>query len=317
MNKQIHHTFLVSDEYSGKRLDLVLSQLLSGYSRSLIQKWIDEHQVTVNKNRAKPSHQVKENDVILVNTDITPAFSLDPIKIDFNILFEDEHIVIINKPPGLIAHPGAGNPTGTILNGLLYRYPENRIIPRAGIVHRLDKDTSGLMVISKSLKSYYQLIGDIKERAIKREYEAICYGTILEPGSVDEPIGRHSKHRTKMSINRQGKNATTLYEPVQIFNNFTLLKLKLITGRTHQIRVHLTHIGHPLIGDQTYGAYQKKLHITSELSQIIQSFPRQALHAKKLSLNHPITKKEIIVEAPTPLDLNSLLLAIQNEELAE
>ncbi len=313
MNEQIQHTFSIGPEYSEQRLDLVLSRLIPGYSRSLIQKWINDNQVTVNKNNTKPSYHVQTGDVILVNATITPAFSLEPYKIDFDVIFEDKHILVINKPSGLIVHPGAGNPSNTILNGLLYKDPSCKIIPRAGIVHRLDQHTSGLMVIAKTLPCYYQLIDDIKERTIKREYSAICHGAIQTPGNIDEPIGRHPHHRTKMSVNKNGKPAITFYRVIEQFHYFTWLRVKLVTGRTHQIRVHLTHIGHPIVGDQVYGSNPKKQSVTPKLADVVNSFPRQALHATKLAFNHPITTESLEFETKMPNDMQQLLSAMQNE----
>lgn len=314
MNEQIQHTFLINHENAGQRLDLVLSSLLPDYSRSLMKKWIADQQVKVNDNYTKSSHKVQEGDIILIDATITPAFTIEPMAMEFNIIHEDEHIMVINKPAGLIVHPGAGNGSGTILNGLLHRFSDSKIIPRAGIVHRLDKDTTGLMVITKTLPSYYKMVEDIKERTVKREYEALCQGTIDIPGTIDEPIGRHPKNRVKMCVNTRGKTATTLYEVIQKFKSFTWLRLNLVTGRTHQIRVHLAHIFRPIVGDQTYGGKQRTSHLSDDMLTAINELSRQALHAKRLSFSHPITKEELSFEAPLPDDMLNLIQTLKNDD---
>ncbi|NQY43024.1 MAG: RluA family pseudouridine synthase, partial [Legionellales bacterium] len=236
----------------------------------------------------------------------------EPQNITLEIIYEDEELLVINKPSNLIVHPGAGNLTTTILNGLLYKYPNSKYIPRAGIVHRLDKDTTGLMVIAKTLSTYYKLVEKIRDRKVIRIYEAICYGNLPYPNKIIEPIGRHPIHRTKMCVHPKGKPAETRFEIIKNYQDFTWLKLKLITGRTHQIRVHLSHIKHPIVGDQTY-ANNRNIK-NEEIRKTIKELGRQALHAKELSFTHPISHKELSFTTELPLDIQRLLQTIEHAE---
>ncbi len=312
MNEQIHNTFIITNELDGQRLDLALSNLLPDYSRSLIQKWINSQQILLNKKNTKTKVIVRAGDQIDIKVTITANNTYEPIDIPLDIIYEDEELIVINKPAKQIVHPGAGNPTGTLLNGLIYKYPKSKILPRAGIVHRLDKDTTGLMVIAKTLPTYYKLVENIKNRTIIRIYEAICYGILEIPGKITEPIGRHPTNRTKMSVNLKGKPAETRFEIIKKLKNFTWLKLQLITGRTHQIRVHLSHIRHPIVGDQTYANNRNIKNLA--ISTAINKLGRQALHARQLSFTHPITKKELSFKTELPKDIRQLINILQNDE---
>lgn len=312
MNEQIQHTFKISEDFTSQRLDLVLSKLLPEYSRVTIQKWITNAEVLVNKKTTKPKYLLQNNDIIEVKASLIKYDEYQPEAIDFEIVHEDEGILIINKPHNLVVHPGAGNYTGTVLNGLLYKYPDSNTIPRAGIVHRLDKDTTGLMVIAKTLSSYYQLCNALKIKQIQRVYQAICYGNPPLQNTIIAPIGRNQNNRLKMCVTERGKYAETEYRVINHFNRCSHLEVKLITGRTHQIRVHLTHIGFPLVGDQTYKGNMPKQD-SNNISNAIKQLNRQALHATQLTLTHPITNKIMQFNAPLPNDFQDILDNLQSQ----
>ena len=252
--------------------------------------------------------------MIEVEAKIEPALFDTAENIPLNIVFEDDHILIINKPAGLVSHPGAGNKTGTLVNALLHHDSELSKLPRAGLVHRLDKDTTGLLIVAKDTQSFDSLTEAMKKRRIKRQYLALCQGRIISGGTIDKPIDRDSKNRVKMAVTDTGKPAVTHYRVKARYPAHTLLSVELETGRTHQIRVHLTHAGYPLVGDKTYRK-QKALvcRITPELQQACLHFPRQALHAEKLTLTHPINGRDINFKAPIPDDMNSLIKSMEHE----
>jgi len=293
----------------GKRADQVLGQHLPEYSRSQIQKWVKDGQLRINQQSClKPNKPLKENDQItLIIPPATPLIHA-PQNIALDIIHEDHHILLINKPANLTVHPGAGNPQDTLLNGLLMHDPKLIELPRAGIVHRLDKDTSGLMVIAKTIEAQNALIEMIKRREVTRIYLALTWGQTPLQFSVDAPIGRHKTKRTLMTVTASGKPAKTHFETIEKLGNFSLLSCKLETGRTHQIRVHLLHEGYPIIGDSTY---QKKIPLAYPVpwttQQAINSLNRQFLHAHKLSFLHPLSHKSMQFECPLPLDLVSTL----------
>jgi 23S rRNA pseudouridine1911/1915/1917 synthase len=261
-----------------------------------------------------PKHKVNHTDIIEIEAKIEPALSDSAENIPLNIVFEDDHILIINKSAGLVSHPGAGNKTGTLVNALLHHDSTLSTLPRAGLIHRLDKDTSGLLIIAKDSQSFDHLTEAMKKRQIKRQYLALCQGRIISGGTIDKPIDRDSKNRVKMAVTDSGKPAVTHYRVKARYPAHTLLSIELETGRTHQIRVHLTHAGYPLVGDKTYRK-QKALacRISPELQQACLHFPRQALHAEKLTLTHPINGKSVTFKAPVPNDLSSLIETMQHE----
>jgi 23S rRNA pseudouridine1911/1915/1917 synthase len=239
-------------------------------------------------------------------------FEAEPI--DLNIVYEDEHIMVINKPAGLVVHPGAGNADGTLLNALLHHCPSIAEVPRAGIVHRLDKDTTGLMVIAKTIPAQTHLVEAMQEREITREYEAICHGTMTAGGTVDEPIGRHPTKRTHMAVTSSGRPAVTHYRVMEKFRAHTRLRLRLETGRTHQIRVHMTYINYPLVGDPVYAGRPRPPRKADEaLLTVLRGFKRQALHAAMLRLAHPITSEIMEWHAPIPDDMVELTLALRED----
>ncbi len=292
------------------RLDQVLARLLPEYSRSRLQEWIAQEQVKVDGAAATIKQKMWGGEAVEVVPQSHPAEQPHLAEdITLDIVYEDDSILIINKPAGLVVHPGSGNWEGTLLNALLHHAPQLAEIPRAGIVHRLDKDTSGLLVVAKTLTAQTALVRQLQARTVQREYYALVYGELLRAGRVDAPMGRHLTQRTKMAVVADGKPATTHYSVAERFPDCTLLRCKLETGRTHQIRVHLASIRHPLVGDSIYikGAQKCPPH----LRPILAAFPRQALHAAQLGLEHPVTGEWLEWQALLPDDMAQLLKDIR------
>ena len=316
MNKEtIELQAQVRDDQFGKRLDQVIADLFPDFSRSRLKEWILAEKVTVDGQvvtKAREKMQGGEEIHIQAELDVEVHHEAEDIKL--NIIYEDEHLLVINKPANLVVHPGAGNPSGTVLNALLHHYPEIDLVPRAGIVHRLDKDTTGLMVVAKTVQAQTQLVADLQERLITREYEAVCLGRLTAGGTVDKPIGRHPTKRTNMAVNEFGRESVTHYRVIEKFRVHSHIRLRLETGRTHQIRVHMSHIRHPLVGDIQYGGRVQTPKSASEsFIQSLRGFKRQALHAAMLRFHHPITDEEMTFEAPLPEDFQNLLLALKQD----
>ncbi|MEQ4675973.1 23S rRNA pseudouridine(1911/1915/1917) synthase RluD [Providencia vermicola] len=313
MAQQVQLSAIIAESQLGQRLDQALAELFPDYSRSRIKEWILDDRVQVNgKVINKPKEKVLGSEQILIDALIEEDNRWEPQDIPLNIIYEDEDILIINKPRGLVVHPGAGNPDGTILNALLYRYPEIVDVPRAGIVHRLDKDTTGLMVVAKTVPAQTHLVESLQLREITREYEAVAVGRMTAGGMVEEPISRHPTKRTHMAVHPMGKPAVTHYRIMEHFRAHTRLRLRLETGRTHQIRVHMAHINHPLIGDQLYGGRPRPLKgATEEFLEVMRNFDRQALHATMLRLYHPISGIQMEWHAPLPDDMVKLIEALK------
>lgn len=299
----------------GMRLDQALAEILSQYSRSRIKNWILDGHVQVNGTVLdKPKERVLGGEKIRIDTVIEEEVNHQAENIPLNIVYEDDAILVINKPRDLVVHPGAGNPNGTILNALLYHYPDIANVPRAGIVHRLDKDTTGLMVVAKTIEAQTRLVESLQLREITREYEAVAMGIITAGGTVDEPITRHPTKRTHMAVFPTGKPAVTHYRVMERYRLHTRLRLRLETGRTHQIRVHMAHIAHPLIGDPLYGGRPRPPKGASqEFMQVLRNFDRQALHATMLRLFHPITGEQMQWDAPIPEDMQQLIKVLQDD----
>lgn len=299
----------------GMRLDQALAEILSQYSRSRIKTWILDGHVQVNGTVLdKPKERVLGGEKIRIDTVIEEEVNHQAENISLNIVYEDDAILVINKPRDLVVHPGAGNPNGTILNALLYHYPDIANVPRAGIVHRLDKDTTGLMVVAKTIEAQTRLVESLQLREITREYEAVAMGIITAGGTVDEPITRHPTKRTHMAVFPTGKPAVTHYRVMERYRLHTRLRLRLETGRTHQIRVHMAHIAHPLIGDPLYGGRPRPPKGASqEFMQVLRNFDRQALHATMLRLFHPITGEQMQWDAPIPEDMQQLIKVLQDD----
>ena len=299
----------------GKRLDQALAEMFPDYSRSRIKDWILADQVSVDGQIVnKPREKLLGEELIEIDASIEVQERHSAQNIDLNIVYEDEHILVINKPTNLVVHPGAGNANGTILNALLNHVPDIGSVPRAGIVHRLDKDTTGLMVVAKTIPAQTHLVEKLQAREISREYEAVVYGNLIAGGSIDEPIGRHPTKRTNMAVVQSGKPALTHYRVKQKFRAHTHLRLKLASGRTHQIRVHMAHLRHPLVGDQAYGGRPRLPKAASDIMiETIRGFKRQALHAIQLELEHPITGEWMSFKAPLPDDFVNLLAVLKED----
>ncbi len=299
----------------GLRLDQVLADLFPEYSRSKLKTWIQDGNVAVNGEVITvPRHKMQMDEIVTVQAEMDVQVSSEAQDIELNIVYEDEHIMVINKPADLVVHPGAGNPSGTVLNALLNHVPDIDKVPRAGIVHRLDKDTTGLMVVAKTIPAQTHLVDQLQRREMSREYEAIALGTMVAGGIVDAPIGRHATKRTHMAVRESGKPAVTHYRVIEKFRAYTHLRLKLETGRTHQIRVHMAHIKHPLLGDQVYGGRPRLPKGASDaFIAALRGFQRQALHAAQLSLFHPETEEWMTFKAPLPEDMQALLKAVRKD----
>ncbi len=314
MNQVIEADFVVPIELSEMRLDQVLAELMSDYSRSRLQAWIKQGAVTVNGAQLKAKEKVKVNDLIEVSAELESQGEWEAEDIPLDLVYQDGDILVINKPAGLVVHPAAGNMQGTLVNALLNLFPELINVPRAGIVHRLDKDTTGLMVVARNLSAHAHIVEQLQSRSMGREYEAVAVGSMTGGGTVNEPIARHSRNRKKMAVSPFGKPAVTHYRLVKRYPAHTHLRVKLETGRTHQIRVHMAHIHHPLIGDSTYGGRLKlPAGVSDELKQGLREFGRQALHAKKLTLVHPSHGEEMSWEVPLPEDMLGLIDLLERE----
>lgn len=301
-------------EFSGQRFDQITAQLWSDFSRERLKQWLIDGQILVDGKVVKPKNRSQGNETISLDVTLTEQLYLQAEAIDLNIVYQDDDILIINKPVGMVVHPGAGNPAGTLVNALLYHFPQSRELPRAGLVHRIDKDTSGLLVIAKNLTAQHHLSQQLEQKSVYRIYDALCYGQIIAGNTIDAPIKRHPVERTKMAVVHGGKPAVTHYHVQQRFQDFTLIKAQLETGRTHQIRVHFNHIGHPLLGDQNYARLKLPKNASDTLKTALQQFKRQALHARKLGLVHPRTGETMQFEVAMPDDMQQLLALLQAEQ---
>ncbi len=299
--------FQIPADAFGQRLDQAAVTLLPEFSRSRLQQWIKQGKILLNGEACKARTKVSGGETLLITIEQEPQGEWLAEKIPLDIVYEDDSLLVINKPVGLVVHPAVGNQTGTLLNALLYYCPALINVPRAGIVHRLDKDTSGILVVAKTLQSQTHLVNQLQNRAFDREYEAIVQGEMISGGTVDEMIGRHPTHRVKMAVVRSGKEAVTHYRIKERYRGYTCLQVKLETGRTHQIRVHMAHIKSPVVGDQVYGG---RLRLPpgcdDTLKQFLNNYKRQALHARRLGLEHPETGEWLIWEAAVPEDLQTL-----------
>ena len=305
----------IDKTFSGKRLDLVLADTFSEFSRSKLKKWLESNLVSVNEEVVnKPSFKVTfpaKLELIIPDENLTEDLAE---RLDLKIIKSTKQYIIISKEAGMVVHPGAGNKSGTLLNALLYEYPELKKLPRAGIVHRLDKDTSGIMVVARNESGMQSLSEQISTRSIKRIYQAFTVGKIERSGKIEAPIGRHPKNRQKQAIIDSGREAISHYKVIESFGSYSHVEVSLETGRTHQIRVHMNHLGFPLIGDPLYGRrrrFAKNTH--QKLREIIESFPRQALHAAQLSFIDPATSKEVTFQSNLPSDLVELRENLLNQ----
>lgn len=313
MAQQVQLTATVSESQLGQRLDQTLAELFPDYSRSRIKEWILDRRVTVNGVMVDtPKEKVLGGERVAIDAEIEEAQRWEPQDLPLDIVYEDEDIIVINKPRDFVVHPGAGNPDGTVLNALLHHFPAIMDVPRAGIVHRLDKDTTGLMVVAKTVPAQTHLVDSLQRREITREYEAVAIGNMTAGGTVEQPISRHSTKRTHMAVHPMGKPAVTHYRIMEHFRAHTRLRLRLETGRTHQIRVHMSHISHPLVGDPLYGGRPRPPKGASEaFITTLRGFDRQALHATMLRLYHPISGIEMEFHAALPQDMVDLIAALK------
>jgi 23S rRNA pseudouridine1911/1915/1917 synthase len=299
--------------YSQDRLDQVVAALFPQYSRSRLQSWIKSGQLLVDGVAWRPRDKVSGGELVEIDA-VASTISDEAEDIPLDIVFEDESILVINKPSGLVVHPGAGNRKGTLLNALLHFCPDLNEVPRAGIVHRLDKETTGLMVVAKTIESQTSLVQQLQSREVKRLYHAVVYGLPPKQGIVDAPIGRHRLQRTRMAIREQGKEAITRFRLLGAYKSHSHMEFSLETGRTHQIRVHMQHLGYPLVGDPAYGGqFRTPRKGGEELGAVLKEFPRQALHAKALSFLHPATLDQVTFENDLPEDLRLLLTALEKD----
>lgn len=311
MTQSIHLQATVPDELGGYRLDQAVAQIFPEHSRSRLKSWIQSGELQVDGVQKRPRDKLQGGEQVEVKAQLQQEERWQPEAIDIDVVYEDDHILVLNKPAGLVVHPAAGHYDGTLLNALLHHCPSISAVPRAGIVHRLDKDTTGLMVVAKTLEAQTDLVAQLQERAMGREYEAVACGVMTGGGCVDEPMARHSKQRQKMAVSPMGKDAITHYRLLKKYRGHTHIRLKLETGRTHQIRVHMAHLHYPLVGDQVYGGRMRQPKgIGVELQECLRDFKRQALHAKRLEFYHPHTEELVSWEVPLPEDMVALLLEL-------
>jgi len=314
MNTRITLQAEVTEELSGKRLDQAAAQLFPDFSRARLQAWIKAGSLLVNGAGRRNRDKVFASDSLSIDAELTAEeeWSAEPMALD--IVFEDKSLLVINKQAGAVVHPAAGHRDGTLLNGLLHYCPQLELVPRAGIVHRLDKDTTGLMVVAKTLQAHTSLVKQLQARSVSREYEAVVIGVLTAGGTIDQPLGRHPVNRKKQAVLQDGKEAITHYKVIKRFRAHTHVQVKLETGRTHQIRVHFAHLQYPLVGDKVYGG---RLRIpagcSQELDQALRRFGRQALHARRLGLLHPDDEQPMSWETALPTDMATLLAALQQD----
>ncbi len=307
----------VPDSAAGRRFDAVLAELFPEFSRSRLSEWIKTGAVLLDGAPARPRDPLRGGEVATLNAVLDTETDALPEDIPLAVLYEDDHVFVIDKPAGLVVHPGAGNPTGTLVNALLFRDPALAKVPRAGVVHRLDKDTSGVMVVARTVQAQTALVEQLSAREVHRQYLAVVSGALVSGGTADAPIDRHPRDRLRMAVREDGRDAVTHYRLRERFRAHTALECRLETGRTHQIRVHMAHLKHPIIGDPLYGGALKLPKGASDaLATQLRGFKRQALHAETLEFMHPITGEAIRNSAPVPADLLALMKALREDTAA-
>lgn len=311
----LRHEAIVPVTAAGRRFDQTVAEMFPDYSRSRLTGWIKDGKVLLDGGRAVPRQLVRGGEKVELEAELENEVHAQAEDIALDIRFEDDDLMVVDKPMGLVVHPGAGNPTGTMLNALLHHNPGLAELPRGGIVHRLDKDTAGLMVVAKTLAAHTRLVEMLSLHEVRRQYEAVVLGTMVAGGTVDEPIGRHQHDRLKQGVRDVidgGKESVTHYRVRERFRAHSLIQCNLETGRTHQIRVHMAHIGHPLVGDQLYGnGLRLPRGASQELIDSLRGFRRQALHAEKLGFDHPITGEYLEFDSPRPADQDALIEALR------
>lgn len=301
-------------DMAGMRLDRALAALFPAWSRARLQQWLRDGMILVDGERPRARDAVRGGELVELRALQAEETSWQAEEVGFRIVYEDAALIVVDKPAGLTVHPGAGNPGGTLVNGLLHHAPELAHLPRAGIVHRLDKDTSGLLVVARTLEAHKSLVEQLQARSMGREYEAVVCGVLTAGGTVSEPIGRHPAARTRMAVNERGKPAVTHYRVVERYAAHTWIRVRLETGRTHQIRVHMAHVRHPLVGDPDYGGRLRlPAGCSPALREMLRSFRRQALHAARLALLHPGDGMPREWTAPIPTDMQALIEALRRD----
>jgi len=315
LRRGVASEFTVAPEMAGKRLDSVAAAVFSAYSRNRLQQWISDGYLTVNGQQRRARDKLVGGEIMSLQLPAEELVedsldSFEPEPLDIPVVFEDDHIIVINKPAGMVMHPAPGNRRGTLLNGLLYHYNGQLGVPRAGIVHRLDKETSGLCVVARTLEAHTHLVRQLQSREMGRHYTAVVIGDVPINGTIDAPIGRHPRDRKRMAVSEHGKPAITHYKCEERYLGCAKVGVKLESGRTHQIRVHMTHIGHSLIGDPVYG--RRLAVLPRQVANVpeVAAFSRQALHAKTLTLVHPATEALVSFDTPMPDDMQGLCAAL-------
>ena len=304
----------VPDQASGRRFDAVLAELFPEYSRSRLAEWIKSGDVLLDGRQARPRDPVRGGERVVLTAVLEIQTRSEPEDIALDILYEDADVFVIDKPAGLVVHPGAGNPAGTLVNALLHRDPGLATLPRAGIVHRLDKDTSGVMVVARTLPAHTSLVEQLSAREVHRQYLAVVVGSLVSGGTVNAPIDRHPRDRLRQAVREDGRDAVTHYRLRERFRAHTLLECRLETGRTHQIRVHMAHIKHPIVGDPLYGGPLKlPKGATDALVESLRGFKRQALHAETLEFAHPVSGEPIRCSTPMPADMHALVGTLRDD----
>ncbi len=314
-SKPIQCSAQVPAELAGTRLDQIAAKLFPDYSRSRLQEWIKSGQLLVDGQKKRPRDMISEASTIRINAELAPVENWTAEALPLDIVYEDEHLLVINKASNVVVHPAAGHRDGTLLNGLLQHCSELEALPRAGIVHRLDKDTTGLMVVAKTLTAHKSLVDQLQQRIVSREYEAVVKGVLTGGGTVNAKLGRHPVNRKKRAVLENGQEAISHYRVLERFRAHTHVQVNLETGRTHQIRVHMAHINYPLVGDPLYGGRMQVPRAASpELTSMLKGFRRQALHARRLKLTHPERNEEVSWEVNLPEDFTNLLSVLREDQ---
>jgi 23S rRNA pseudouridine1911/1915/1917 synthase len=313
MTKTIQLQAIIPPESSGQRLDQALATLFSAYSRSQLQRWITDGYILVNGETRSVRYKVQGGEEVVIEAPLTAQTNWQPQSLDLPVIYEDDSLIILNKPAGIVVHPAAGNPDNTLVNALLHHYPELAEVPRAGLIHRLDKDTTGLLVVARTLEAHHHLVAELQQHHIQREYVCIVQGRVISGGTIEQPLGRHPTQRIKRAVILSGKPAVTHYRVLERFAHHTALQVNLETGRTHQIRVHLAHLGFPVVGDPLYGRKQIPAGASPALMSALKQWHRQALHARRLQLVHPKTHEICEWTAPIPADFQALWDVLEKE----
>ena len=314
MIETVKRQALVPNELAGARLDRAAAELWPEFSRSRLQQWIESGALRVDGGAARPKQRLRGGESLVIAAELDAVIDAEPEPIPLAIVHEDEHLIVIDKPAGLVVHPGAGNPRSTLLNALLHHDPTLEQVPRAGLVHRLDKDTSGLLVVARDISTHHRLVAMLESRLVKRIYRAVCQTAMTGGGLIDAPLDRSPRDRKRMAVRQGGREARTRYRLMERFRAHSHIEVELETGRTHQIRVHMAHIRAPLVGDPAYGGRPRlPPRPTEALRGVLQGFPRQALHAHALRFEHPASGEALAFESPLPADIERLLAALRED----